>query len=101
MTSRKIFLPIALGVYSLTAYASFHAYKLYLLPDVSPLEASDPSKQPDVSDRYGTLAKEYDDAVGWDEWMMGLPGKRRELLRWAHVCRAPCVWGGCHLTDMP
>ncbi|RKO89184.1 S-adenosyl-L-methionine-dependent methyltransferase [Blyttiomyces helicus] len=68
-----------LGLYGATVYASFHAYKLYSAPP-PPEGIADPHNQPCFNGVYNGLAPEYDARIGWDEWLMGLGRRRRNLV---------------------
>jgi methyltransferase OMS1 len=73
-----------LFLYSLSAYAGFHLYKLYKLPN-APCGADLPENQPSVVSRYKILAHDYDAKIDWDEFVMGLGSKRKSLLALAKV----------------
>ncbi|KAJ3270517.1 hypothetical protein HDV01_007773 [Terramyces sp. JEL0728] len=69
---------VGIGIYGATVYASYHAYKIYNMPAVSPL-AHFPENQKNCSQVYSSIALEYDSKLDWDEFFMGLPSKRRFL----------------------
>ncbi|KAJ3104699.1 Methyltransferase-like protein 7B [Phlyctochytrium planicorne] len=79
--------PILAGgafVYLAGVYGAFHAYRIYQLPSPPP-DIADPRSQEKFNQAYTALAKTYDSSIGWDEWMMGLYGKRENLLKHAKV----------------
>ncbi|KAJ1558173.1 hypothetical protein HK405_014256 [Cladochytrium tenue] len=76
-------------------YAAFHVARVWRLPASAP-DAHEPAVQaaqvaaaadgagggaaPELTiASFDGMAGEYDDAVGWDEWLMGLHRRRREV----------------------
>lgn len=81
--NKIVLLANGLFVYSASAYIGYLGYKIYLHPD--PLPGSDlPVNQKDVADRYESIASDYDDKIGWDEWFLRMGSKRKSLLKHAH-----------------
>jgi methyltransferase OMS1 len=82
---RNKFILIANGlfIYSTAAYIGYIGYKIYVKPE--PLAGSDhPKNQTDVADRYEVIASDYDEKLGWDEWLLRMGNKRQSLLQHAH-----------------
>ncbi|KAI8848128.1 S-adenosyl-L-methionine-dependent methyltransferase [Chytridium lagenaria] len=69
-------------VYCSSTYLAFHGYRLYRLPS-PPEDIADPKAQSRFSHVYTGLASSYDKSIGWDEWLLGLHGKRSKLLKQA------------------
>lgn len=82
--SRNKFVLLANGlfIYSSAAYIGYIGYKIYNKPE--PSAGSElPRNQSDVADRYEAIARDYDDKIGWDEWMLRMGSKRKSLLKHA------------------
>jgi hypothetical protein len=75
---------IGLGFYAMAAYASFYAYNIYKL-DAVPENIKDPKHQTLAQGRFDQIAQEYDDELGWSEFLMGMGIRRRSLLKHAYV----------------
>ncbi|TPX70583.1 hypothetical protein SpCBS45565_g01670 [Spizellomyces sp. 'palustris'] len=72
-------LTTGLGVYATTAYASYHAYRIYSAPPPAP-GIADPARQEAFPGVFDALAPEYDGKIGWDEWLMRVGSRRKELV---------------------
>lgn len=72
----------AVGLYASTAYASFHIYRIYQLPNPKP-NSHLPENQRNFSQKFNEIL-DYDSSVEWDEYFMGLPGKRKYLTQKAY-----------------
>ncbi|KAI9203223.1 S-adenosyl-L-methionine-dependent methyltransferase [Polychytrium aggregatum] len=71
-----------LGVYMVASYASFHVYRIYSAPEPPP-NISNPAFQAAQEQVYDRIAKDYDDSIGLDEFLMGLGSKRQAILKHA------------------
>ncbi|KAJ3331173.1 Methyltransferase-like protein 7B [Blyttiomyces sp. JEL0837] len=81
-------IPILAGgvfIYFATAYITLHAVRIYNLP--MPSEGSDDDIEKmkkqraavDGSVVYSGIAKEYDEKIEWDEWLLGIKKMRRKI----------------------
>ncbi|KAJ3000237.1 hypothetical protein HDV02_000150 [Globomyces sp. JEL0801] len=66
------------GIYATTVYVSYHIYKLSNLPSPNP-NCHLPENQSISEKIYTDLANTYDDSVTWDERLMLLKSKRKQL----------------------
>ncbi|KAI9104699.1 S-adenosyl-L-methionine-dependent methyltransferase [Phlyctochytrium arcticum] len=74
-----ILLTGGLGLYGVTSYLSYHAYRIHMAPQ-PPASISDPKHQPPHPGVFDALAPEYDTRIGWDEWLMRLGTRRKQLV---------------------
>jgi methyltransferase OMS1 len=74
---KPILWAIGISGYGIVSYASYHVYKIYNLPEPAQ-GCSDPKNQIDYSKVYNQIDN-YDEKVGWDEWLMRL-GKHRQYI---------------------
>ncbi|KAI9351172.1 S-adenosyl-L-methionine-dependent methyltransferase [Zopfochytrium polystomum] len=87
---RAKYLPhVAFGTfcYFTGTYTAFHVHRIWKLPPPEE-NAWHPDKQASCTHAYTALAPIYDNKIGWDEWLMGLHGKRKKLIAMANgnVC---------------
>ncbi|KAI8922024.1 S-adenosyl-L-methionine-dependent methyltransferase [Powellomyces hirtus] len=68
-----------LGIYGTTVYASYHLYRIHKLP-TPPATLQQPAHQKSYPGVFDALASEYDTKIGWDEWLMRLGSRRKELV---------------------
>ncbi|KAJ3187307.1 Methyltransferase-like protein 7B [Gaertneriomyces sp. JEL0708] len=76
-------LAAAVGLYGASTYAGYHAYRIYKAPTPPP-GISDPSQQEVKHGVFDALAPEYDARISWDEWLMRLGTRRRDLVKQAY-----------------
>jgi methyltransferase OMS1, mitochondrial len=75
--NRIVFGISGLGIYGIGLYVTYHGYKIYSLPP--PIHnCHAPENQPNFSQQYSKL-KDYDSMINWDEFLMRLSQRRREL----------------------
>ncbi|KAJ3150921.1 Methyltransferase-like protein 7B [Geranomyces variabilis] len=68
-----------LGLYAATVYSTYHLYRVHKLP-APPPSIRDPKHQPPHPGVFDALAPEYNAKIGWDERLMRLGSRRRELI---------------------
>ncbi|KAL2917605.1 hypothetical protein HK105_202891 [Polyrhizophydium stewartii] len=77
----------ALGVAGLALFGagtlvSYRAYRIHLAPPPPP-NCHDPRHQRHNLGPYDRVAPEFDNCIGWDEFLMGMGRRRRQLLEHA------------------
>ncbi|KAJ3202279.1 hypothetical protein HDU82_007484 [Entophlyctis luteolus] len=76
---------IGLFVYTASAYAGFHVYRLHSLPapdkGIADPEYQCLSSRKPSTHVYASIASSYDDDISWDEWLIGMPARRRAVCR--------------------
>ncbi|KAJ3003521.1 Methyltransferase-like protein 7B [Thoreauomyces humboldtii] len=68
-----------LGIYATSVYATYHVYRVYKLPS-PPSTIQQPRFQSTHPGVFDALAAEYDAKIGWDETLMRLGARRRDLI---------------------
>lgn len=80
---RPIVAGAAVTLYLGVAYGAFKVQKVRNRPE-PPAEIAEPCFQrtltPQGHEAYSSIASRYDNEVGWDEWIMGMSNRRRELV---------------------
>ncbi|KAJ3302490.1 hypothetical protein HDV03_004913 [Kappamyces sp. JEL0829] len=74
-------IPLVAGaafLYLTSVYVSYTLYQVYKLPRPA---SFDPLSQQDNAEAFDQKAVQYDEAIGWDEWVMGMGSKRQSLVR--------------------